>query len=220
MFGRILLIFFCVIFALLLVALMIPANLRVSYEQGAFCVTLRYARRSIALYPREKSAPEQKKSSKKESAQKAEKEKRRITSEQLRYTLDVLPPVLLRALKRTGRGIRITPLKIHILVATGDPADTAILYGKIEAVLAAALPVLHQHLKIEEQDIRLFPDFCEETMDYIADVGISLRPFTLLITVLCAAGGIVKWLIGFQKRAAKPEKPPHNKTTTQANSAA
>ena len=40
-------------------------------------------------------------------------------------------------LRRTGRSIRLEPLKIHLLVAGPDPAGTAELYGKLEAALGA-----------------------------------------------------------------------------------
>ena len=95
------------------------------------------------------------------------------------------------------------PLKIHLLVATSDPADTALLYGKLQGVLAAILPPLHCAVRIRDQDIQLFPDFCEESMDVIADVGLRIRPWDVLVVALFAAGGLVKWYFGFRKRADK-----------------
>lgn len=214
MVGRILLLLVGVFLVLLSAALLLPVSLRIQYEQGTHRVTVRYAR--WIIYPRKKTAPTSKKV--KKTPPDPQKKQTKINSEQIRYSLDRLPPVLLRALQRTGRKLRITPLKVHVLVATGDPADTAILYGKLEAILASVLPVLHELIPIEEQDIRLFPDFCEETMDYIVDAGIRIRLLHLVRIALCAMGGILQWWIGFQKRATKTPKTSH-KTTAQAETA-
>lgn len=217
MVGRILLLLVCVFLVLLSAAVLLPVSLRIQYEQGTHRVTVRYAR--WVIYPRKKTKTASTSKKAKKTPPSPQKERAKINSAQIRYSLDQLPPVLLRALRRTGRKLRITPLKVHVLVATGDPADTAILYGKLEAILASVLPVLHGLITIEEQDIRLFPDFCEETMDYIVDAGVTIRLLDLVRIALCALGGIIQWWIGFQKRATKSPKTSH-KTTAQAETAA
>ncbi|MBR2895007.1 MAG: DUF2953 domain-containing protein [Oscillospiraceae bacterium] len=126
--------------------------------------------------------------------------------EQVSYTLEVIPPVLIKACKRVGKRIKISPLQIYILVAGTDPADTAILYGKLESAMAAILPVMHQTVQIEDQDIQLFPDFCAEEMDFSVDVGIRIRPCNLFVVIFCAFGGLIKWFVGFRKRADTVKK--------------
>ena len=113
-------------------------------------------------------------------------------------------------------------MKVHILVATPDPAETAILYGRIQAVLGAVLPSAHRYMKIREQDIQLFTDFCEEDMDFIVDAGIGIPPGDILNIAFCALGGLLKWYIGFKKRATKGpnEKDSSRDTTAQAEKAA
>ena len=159
----------------------------------------------------EKSAPEKPKPKKK-----AEKKPRaKINREQILYSLETLPPILGRALKRTGRRLRLTPLKVHLLVAGPDPADTALLYGRLEAALGAALPALHRLVRIKDQDVRLFLDFQREQMDLIADVGLSLRPWDLVSVGLRAGGSLLKWYLRFRKLASPPppaEEPKESNT--------
>lgn len=202
-----------VILFLLAVALLIPARLSASYEDGAFTASVRYGPLRIPLYPRpEKSAkdvPLQKEAAPVEgvvtpAAGQAAKKKFSVNADQILYSLETLPPILGRALKRVGKRIRIEPLKIHLLVAGTDPADTARLYGKLQAALAGGLPVLHRMVRIREQDIRLFLDFQEEELDCIADVGISLRPWDVLVIGLCAGASAFKWFLGFRKLADEP----------------
>ena len=118
-----------------------------------------------------------------------------------------------RALRRTGRRVRLEPLKIHLLIATPDPADTAELFGRLEAALSAGLPVLHRLMRVKGQDIRLFPDFVGERMDCIADVGLRIRPWDLLAIALPAGGSLVKWLLRFKKLA--PPTPAEEQEETR-----
>lgn len=223
MIGKILCILLCTILVCLLVALLIPAYLRVNYEQGVLQVHVKYAWFTTCVFPRQpkdtsqdtpetETPPVQKKTA-------SSKEKQPINWDQIQYSLDTLPQIILKALKRTGQRIRLEPLKIHVLIATTDPSDTAILYGRIQAALAAALPALHRVVRICEQDIQLFPDFCEEQMDYIVDSGIMIRPWDVLVVGICALGGLLKWFIGFRKLAEKQPKKKKN-TTAQAGTAA
>ena len=222
----------CVIAALLAVIVLIPVQIRAAYDQGDISAFVRYGPLKIALYPRpekedagEEKPKKEKKSTKSEkrketpsaaSAEKAEtgeaapaeepekKKRLKINKDQILYSLEELPPILGRALKRTGKRICIVPLKIHLLVAGTDPADTALLYDKLEAALAAGLPTLHQLVRIREQDIQLFLDFQEEQMDCIADVGLTIRPWDVLVIALCAGASALKWFIEFRKLADKP----------------
>ena len=208
MIGKILLILLGAVLLAIAVLLLIPLHVRISYEKGVFNAWMRYGTKMVVLYPgQEKDAQAQKMTAAtaKEETPAQEKTKNKPNWEQISYSLEVLPRVLLRALRQTGRRITITPLKLHLLVAGIDPADVAILYGKLQAVLAATLPPLHKSVQIREQDIQLFPDFCEEQMDWIADIGIQIRPWDILVVASFAAGGILKWYIGFKKRADKSD---------------
>ena len=218
----------CAVLALLAVILLIPVQIRAAYDQGDISALVRFGPVKITLYPRpEKTGDKKEKKPKKEKKQRKnkktasaadgesateekKKKKLNINREQIFYSLEKLPPILGNALKRTGKRIRITPLKVHLLVAGDDPADTALLYGKLEAALAGGLPVLHKLVRIREQDIQLFLDFQEEQMDCIADVGLTIRPWDVLVIGLCAGASALKWFIGFRKLADKTSAAENN----------
>ncbi len=209
--------------ALLLCAVLItPIHIRAAYDQGEISAGLQYGPLKRQLYPEKEKAEEaakDTKKAKKKSAQEkpdgeaAEKKKGfRVNRAQILYSLEKLPPILGKALRRTGRRLRFRTLKLHLLVAGADPADTAVLYGKLEAALAAGLPAIHRLVRIQDQDIRLFLDFQREEMDCIADVGVSIRIWDLAVIGLCAGAGLLKWLVGFRRLADPPkeEKPPQS----------
>ena len=150
MIGKIILGILLALLLLLAVALLIPVKVRFSYDQGDMALTVRYGPVRRRLFPppekdRDKSPeekPPRKKKEKKAKKEKTKKPKAKINMEQILYALEKLPPILGRALRRTGRSIRVTPLKAYVLVAGNDPADTARLYGRLEAAVGAGLPVL------------------------------------------------------------------------------
>lgn len=218
MVGNIVLCIVGVLLLALVVALRIPVHARASYNQGEIAAWIRYGPVKLQLFPparpeqkEEKqpeaaveSAPAQEPEKKPKKGKRKKKPKAKINREQIFYSLEALPPILLRALRRVGRRIWVEPLKLHILVAGADPADTALLYGRLEAALAGALPPLHRVVRIEEQDIQLFLDFTEGKMDFIADVGISLRPWDALSVGIRAGGSLLKWFWRFRKLASPP----------------
>lgn len=209
-----------VILALLAAALLTPAAVRLTYDQGELAVRVGWGPVGRTLLP----APEKqanKKPSKPKKTDKhakkrtksaeniAEQKKKKLTREQLLYSLETLPPILGRALRRTGRRVRIQPLRLHLLVAGSDPADTAMLYGRLQAAQAALLPALHRLVRIREQDIQLFLDFQREELDCIAEIGVSIRLGDALAVALRSGGELLRWLVGFRRLAA----PEHTTNT-------
>ena len=175
----------CIILLVLVLLLLIPVRLRFSYERDNIEAGIRYGPLRFQLYPQrmiseaagtkaEKKRKEKSKKKRKQKSSKSEKNKPGINKEQITYSIEKLPPILIKALRRTGRRVLFQPMKIYVLIATPDPADTALLYGKLEAALSAGLPVLHQLVHVKEQDIQLVPDFVGDRMECIADVGLSI----------------------------------------------
>lgn len=189
----------------LIVLLFTPARVRFAYDRGDVTARASFGPVKIPLYPREEKPAGKKKSGRSKPAAKkkpaGEKKKLSVNFRQILYSLETLPPILGRALGRLGSRVRVSPLKVHVLVAGEDPAKTAMLYGRLQGALGAALPQIHRVIRIQEQDIQLFPDFREEKMDVIADVGVSIRLWDVLVIALCAGASGLKWLIGFRKLA-------------------
>lgn len=228
MVGKIILWVLLGLLALLAAALLIPVKIRGSYEDGSPFLYIRYGPVKLQLFPPKEKAEEGEKKppkKKKTKPEKPKKPKAKINMEQILYALEKLPPILGRALKRTGRCIHIRPLKLYVLVAGVDPAATAILYGRMEAALAAGFPILERALRLKDADVRLYVDFTERQMDFIADVGVSLRPWSLVWMALRAGGSLLKWYLGFRKLASplppepdqeQPEQPDPNDQTERA----
>lgn len=227
MVGKIILgvfLFLLLLIVLLILLLQIPVQARFTYDQGDMSLGVRYGFVKIQLFPRpekpEGASKKKKPKKKKEKKKKKKKPKAKINREQIFYALEKLPPILGRALRRTGKSIRIDPLKAWVLVAGDSPADTAMLYGRLEAALAAGLPVLRRATSIKNEDIRLYLDFAEQKIDAIADVGIVLRPWRLVTMGVRALASLIKWYLGFRKLASPPptEEPEEQKAEQRDDS--
>ena len=83
----------------------------------------------------------------------------------------------------------------------------------------AVLPVLHRHLQIRDQDIRIYPDFQGSGMDYRLDVGIAIRLWDMLVIGLCAGASGLKTLIGMKRLGAKDVSGGDEKKNTEAGKA-
>ena len=87
-------------------------------------------------------------------------------------------------------------------------------YDKVAAILAvtpffsAGFPILEEALRLKDADVRLYVDFTQRRMDFIADVGVSLRPWSLVWMALRAGGSLLKWYLGFRKLASPPPEGP------------
>lgn len=220
MIGNILLIVLGVVLLAILVILLLPISVRVNYEAGTFRFWLRYAGKVILQHPAHPTGREKEKKTKPDEAATESspepKKKPKVNWEQISYSLDVLPRLIVKSLSRTAGCIQIRPLKIHVLVAGPDPADTAVLYGKLHGVLAAVMPSLHRAVRIKDQDIQLFPDFCEERMDFIVDLGFRIRIWDLLVVAVSAMFGVLKWYLGFRKRRTRESNETNKKTKGSA----
>jgi len=214
-----------VLLLLLALVLFTPACVRVSFDQGDLAARVQFGPVKVQIFPaveKEKKPKKEKKSKKKkeEKQEQPKDKKRKINADQILYSVEKLPPVLGRALRRIGRRLHFQPLKIHLLVAGYDPADTAELYGKLQAALAVGLPVLHRITHIRDQDIQLFLDFQETEIDCIADVGISLRLWDVLSAAVCAGGSLFKWYRGFKKLADPAGSQPQKAVVPEEEKAA
>ena len=154
---------------ILAAAVLTPVQVRVTYDRDGLTVRAGYGPLHLQLYPRpagekekKEAKPKKEKKAKKEKPEKEKKPRAKINREQILYSLEKLPPVLGKALKRAGRRVTISPLQVFLLIAGTDPADTAQLYGRLTSALASGLPVLQRTVRVREQDIRLYPDFAEE----------------------------------------------------------
>ena len=111
----------------------------------------------------------------------------------------LLPP-LKRALRRFGRGIRVKPLRLSlILPGLEDPAAAAENYGKIQAAVWGGMPQLERLMDIRNPHIHTDVDFMAEDLALEGEAGVTLRIGTLLAMGFGLAFPALGWFLRWRK---------------------
>lgn len=190
----------------------IRLGVRLTWEPGSLTAEASIGPFRIRLYPpaqRKKSVPQS--PAPKEAAQPQQKKHAAFpkpTAEDLRLALETLLPPLRRALDRTRRGIRVTPLEICVTVGgEEDPAAAAQLYGWLHTTVWTIMPVMEQLVRIPEPAIHIGIDFDADTTVSSGKIGIFLTLGTLVSVAFRIGIPVIKFLTAYMKRSqnANPE---------------
>lgn len=201
-----------VLLALLAGIWMLRIGVRITLSQGIWTVTLRIGPCSIPLYPPKKEEqPEkapQKEQPEPEPPSKPKFQLPKWDPGQIQSAVQALWPPLRRALDRTRRGIRIAPLRVHVVLgAAADPAEGARTYGLIQCGVWTFMPVLEQLLTVKDPQIHVGVDFQNEQTVAEGEAELSLRLGTGLRVAAGIAVPALRWFISMQRQAhrKKPE---------------
>ncbi len=119
----------------------------------------------------------------------------------LKENLDMILAILKRAYSLTKGKVRVEFRKMHLRVATGDAASTAILYGVILQTVAYLLQWTQDHfneIRRREGDMTVEPDYLSDQPSFELDLRLRIVGFR-------AVGIALKMLHTYQveKRRAK-----------------
>lgn len=175
---------------ILILLAMLPVGIRLIYNAGGIIVKLHMGPVKYTLYPgkkkrdqeQEEAEQKQKKAVPTPSAgDKGEKKERggKLT--------DFMPLVKtgLDLLCDLRRKIRVKELYLRLILASSDPADLAMNYGRAWAALGNLMPQLEQLFVIRKRDVEVECDFTASETKCVArlDVAITLGRLLSLAVV-------------------------------------
>ncbi len=138
----------------------------------------------------------------------------KLSAADLKEAFAVLWPVVCRALDRTRRKIRISPLQLSLtLGGLEDPAGAAEAYGLLQAAVWSVMPALERYLVIPDPFIHLDVDFQANDLRLRGQVGVTARIGALMIVGLGAGIPVLRWFIKLQKRKDKEQENTKNPDT-------
>lgn len=188
---------------------LIRVGVYAKYEEKQFLLRLYIGPFSFPLFPREKQIAEPAAAAE-EAVKQTKKEKKTFQKPnfaQIQYLLETLPGILTKALRRLGKGILVKPLRVRIVFAGEDPADTAQRYGKAQAFVSAIYPEVKRLLRVRDVKIALSADYQREEMILMAEAGVYMRIGTLVCIAFGAGWRLLRCLLGYRKLATQE---PHN----------
>ena len=174
-------------------------------ETASADVTVGFLRFRVAPSKPGKKKPKDKKPDKKaekppEKRKKPRKKLPKPTKEDLKSAYHMLWGPSKRALRRFGRGIRIWPLELSVVLGgRDDPAAAAEQYGGLCAAVWTVMPQMEEWLDIRRPAIHMDVDFDAAALRARGRVGASMRIGTLLAIGLGLAVPGLRWLLRFMK---------------------
>lgn len=176
-------------------------------REGGLRLDARAGPLRIHILPAKEKKPEKPKKPQKPKKPKPEGKKLSFTLEDVKDALRSLLPPLGRALRRTGRGIRVKPLRVSLtLGGQEDPAAAARLCGEIQAAVWTGMPELERLMDIPDPRIRVDADFTAPAPAVEAEAGVTLRIGTLLAVGFGLAVPALRWFLRFRKRNRPPKE--------------
>lgn len=92
--------------------------------------------------------------------------------------------LVFRYVGRFLSGVRVQKLRLHLVIAREDAAQTAIAYGKTWAIVSSVLSFLSGYIKIIKNTLDITPDFLAHRSTYEADGIIDARIGHIILTIL------------------------------------
>lgn len=191
------------------------------------CVTAILGPVRLPLVPKKEKKPGRDKSRKekppKEKAEKPRKERHPLPKpgkEDIREALRRLLPALKKALRKLGRGIRIEPLRVSLVLGgKNDPADAAEKFGYLQAAIWTGMPQLERWMHIPDPRLHTEVDFAAEETKFSGEAAVTLRLGTLFAMGFALLIPALKWFLHYRKRhreddtkektpPARAEEPP------------
>ena len=194
----------------------LPLGVRVCYDEDGPLVKVVLGPVKLTVFPRpkkEKKQPESKKEKKnkpektreaslpkppKPPVQKKQKDQKKGGS--LR---DFLPFVKLGLdfLGSLRRKLRVEELYLRLILASDDPCDLAVNYGKTWTAMGNFLPVLEQWLVIKKRDVEVECDFTASETVVAARLEITMTLGRLLsLAAVYAVRGLKEFIVFRNKR--------------------
>ena len=195
-----------VLAALLLLLCMTRVGAQAVFKDGTATVDVKVSVLKVRVYPgKERKKPEKKKKAETDGGKK--KALPKFTFEDIKDAARTLWPPLRRALDRTRRGLRFSPMSLSLtLGGLEDPAKTAELYGELHAGMWNLMPILEKLLDIPDPHLHIGVDFNTEKTAVEGKLGVTARIGTLLLVGLSIGIPALRWFLRYQKKM-KRQKP-------------
>ncbi len=155
--------------------------------------------RKAAAKKEKKAAAKAKKKADKKAAKKAgvKPKKKRSLKQTVDWILRLINDVVFAVVRCFGKHLRVDVAKLHVVVATGDAAKTAVTYGAVMQGAAYLLTLLSEtmHFDYEKQaDVSIWTDFLAEKSTVSADITFRLRIWHFFAILNTAIFGFFKSL--------------------------
>lgn len=167
----------------------------------------------IKITPKEEKKEKEKKSEKKKKTKKEKEEqvKKLDVGGKVSAIKSILPAVF-DALGKLRHKLSVDELIVHYTVASDDPAESAILFGRVSAAIGAATPIIENAFKIKNRDIGVNVDFSLKDPIIYIRARFSLAIWEVLYIIYGPGKEFIKLLLAADKKKQKRDKDQTDET--------
>lgn len=185
--------------AVLLVLAILPLGIRIRYNEAGFFLKVIVGPIKIAVFPRRKKPENRKPREKKpDKEHKLEQSKTSVPEEQQQPdaqpeqqekggSLTRFLPLIQLGLEFLGdlrRKLRLDNLYLRLILASDDPCDLAVNYGRVWAAVGNLIPQLERLFVIKKRDIQVECDFTAAETRIAAHLDITITLGRLLVLAI------------------------------------
>ena len=196
----------------------VPVGVRVCYDAEGPLVKLVLGPVKLTLFPR----PKKDQKPEKEKKEKQSKQKAKKTAEEANLPKPPQPPADKKQKGKKGgslkdflpfvklafdflgdfrRKLRMKELYLRLILASSDPCDLAVNYGKTWTAVGNFLPALERWFVIQKRDVEVECDFTASEAKVIARLEITMTLGRLLsLAAVYAVRGLKEFIVFRNKR--------------------
>ncbi len=196
----------------------VPVGVRVCYDAEGPLVKLVLGPVKLTLFPR----PKKDQKHEKEKKEKQSKRKAKKTAEEANLPKPPQPPAEKKQKGKKGgslkdflpfvklafdflgdfrRKLRMNELYLRLILASSDPCDLAVNYGKTWTAVGNFLPALERWFVIQKRDVEVECDFTASETKVIARLEITMTLGRLLsLAAVYAVRGLKEFIVFRNKR--------------------
>ena len=196
----------------------VPVGVRVCYDAEGPLVKLVLGPVKLTLFPR----PKKDQKPEKEKKEKQSKQKAKKTAEEANLPKPPQPPADKKPKGKKGgslkdflpfvklafdflgdfrRKLRMKELYLRLILASSDPCDLAVNYGKTWTAVGNFLPALERWFVIQKRDVEVECDFTASETKVIARLEITMTLGRLLsLAAVYAVRGLKEFIVFRNKR--------------------
>ena len=196
----------------------VPVGVRVCYDAEGPLVKLVLGPVKLTLFPR----PKKDQKPEKEKKEKQSKQKAKKTAEESNLPKPPQPPAEKKPKGKKGgslkdflpfvklafdflgdfrRKLRMKELYLRLILASSDPCDLAVNYGKTWTAVGNFLPALERWFVIQKRDVEVECDFTASETKVIARLEITMTLGRLLsLAAVYAVRGLKEFIVFRNKR--------------------
>ncbi len=192
----------------------------------------RYSKRAIARRRRKETKKAAEKQAKKRRKNQEKAEKKKLSPEEKRAlkegkptfidNVDMVVSIVKLFFTKFFKHLKIKVARLHIVIGTGDAAETAVIYGAVCQAVNPLVYLLERYTnvnKLEDADIVIYPDFLAESTKIDIVVSFSLRVWHLLDIGFGALKRFIGTRMTASRRAAKNRAMKEIESKRQAQKA-